>query len=89
MKKPTGIEVVRRASPLGETGKPEGRDQEFCHQAERELEAQSEDPEIPNDILVINGNTTVSIALTASRFSSNNVPQGGTICAVATAIRTS
>jgi hypothetical protein len=46
MKRPAVIEVVRRAYHLREkAGKPEGRDQEFCHQAERELEAQSEDPE--------------------------------------------
>jgi hypothetical protein len=36
--KPRGIEIVRRAYELWEqAGKPEGRDQEFYHQAEREL----------------------------------------------------
>jgi hypothetical protein len=45
MKKPARIEVVRRAYELWEkAGKPEGRDQEFYHQAERELETESEDP---------------------------------------------
>jgi hypothetical protein len=76
MKRPAVIEVVRRAYHLREkAGKPEGRDQEFCHQAERELEAQSEDPETPDDILVINGNTAASIAKTASRFSSTMCQQ--------------
>ena len=51
MKKPARIEVVRRAYELWEkAGKPEGRDQEFYHQAERELETESEDPETPEDI---------------------------------------
>jgi hypothetical protein len=51
MKKPARIEVVRRAYELWEkAGKPEGRDQEFYHQAERELERESEDPETPEDI---------------------------------------
>jgi hypothetical protein len=36
--KPRGIEIVRRAYVLWEqAGKPDGRDQEFYHQAEREL----------------------------------------------------
>jgi len=36
--KPRGIEIVRRAYELWEqAGKPDGRDQEFYHQAEREL----------------------------------------------------
>jgi hypothetical protein len=48
MKRPTGIEVVRRAYELWEkAGKPEGRDQEFYHQAERELEGEAEDSETP------------------------------------------
>jgi len=48
MKKPARMEVVRRAYELWEkAGKPEGRDQEFYHQAERELEEKSEDPETP------------------------------------------
>jgi hypothetical protein len=51
MKKPARIEVVRRAYQLWEkAGKPEGRDQEFYHQGERELERESEDPETPEDI---------------------------------------
>ena len=38
MVRPRGIEIVRRAYELWElAGKPEGRDQEFYHQAEREL----------------------------------------------------
>ena len=38
MAKPRGIEIVRRAYVLWEqAGKPDGRDQEFYHQAEREL----------------------------------------------------
>jgi hypothetical protein len=41
MKKPTRMEVVRRAYELWQkAGQPEGRDQEFYHQAERELEAE-------------------------------------------------
>jgi Protein of unknown function (DUF2934) len=48
MKKPARIKVVRRAYELWEkAGKPEGRDQEFYHQAERELEGEREDPETP------------------------------------------
>jgi Protein of unknown function (DUF2934) len=39
LKKPARMEVVRRAYELWEkAGKPEGRDYEFYHQAERELE---------------------------------------------------
>lgn len=38
MAKPRGIEIVRRAYELWEqAGKPDGQDQEFYHQAEREL----------------------------------------------------
>jgi hypothetical protein len=38
MAKPTQEEVIHRAYELWEqAGKPEGRDQEFYHQAEREL----------------------------------------------------
>jgi hypothetical protein len=55
MPKPTSIEIVRRAYELWEqAGKPEGRDQEFYHQAERELQGAEEqgDPakERPDDI---------------------------------------
>jgi hypothetical protein len=51
MKKPARIKVVRRAYELWEkAGKPEGRDQEFYRQAERDLEGESEDPETPEDI---------------------------------------
>jgi len=36
--RPSGIEIVRRAYELWEqAGKPDGQDQEFYHQAEREL----------------------------------------------------
>jgi hypothetical protein len=39
MRRPLGIEIVRRAYELWEqAGKPDGRDQEFYHQAERELQ---------------------------------------------------
>ena len=39
MARPAGIDVVRRAYELWEqAGKPEGRDQEFYLQAERELQ---------------------------------------------------
>jgi hypothetical protein len=51
MKKPTEMKVIRRAYELWEkAGKPEGRDQEFYHQARRELEGEPEDPETPEDI---------------------------------------
>jgi hypothetical protein len=51
MKKPTRMEVVRRAYELWEKGgRPEGRDQEFYHQAERELEGEFDGPEAPEDI---------------------------------------
>jgi Protein of unknown function (DUF2934) len=51
MKKPAVIKVVRRAYQLWEkAGRPEGRDQEFYHQAERELEAEPENDETPQDI---------------------------------------
>ncbi len=48
MAKPRGIEIVRRAYELWEkAGKPDGRDQEFYHQAERELtEAAARDTSI-------------------------------------------
>jgi hypothetical protein len=50
MEKPSRIRVVRRAYELWEqAGKPDGRDQEFYHQAERELE-QEPAKEIPDDI---------------------------------------
>jgi hypothetical protein len=39
MGRPAGIEIVRRACEFWErSGKPEGRDQEFYHCAERELQ---------------------------------------------------
>ena len=52
MGRPAGIEIVRRAYELWEqAGKPEGRDQEFYLQAERELqEAQDQPKETPEDI---------------------------------------
>ena len=38
MKKPTEMDIVRRAYELWEqAGKPDGKDQEFYHQAEQEL----------------------------------------------------
>jgi hypothetical protein len=38
MENPTRMDVVRRAYELWEqAGKPEGRDQDFYHQAEQEL----------------------------------------------------
>ncbi len=38
MTRPRGIEIVRRAYELWEqAGKPDGQDQRFYHQAEREL----------------------------------------------------
>ena len=38
MGRPPGIEIVRRAYELWEqAGKPDGRDEEFYHQAEKEL----------------------------------------------------
>ena len=39
MERIPGIEIVRRAYKIWEdAGKPDGKDQEFYHQAERELE---------------------------------------------------
>ena len=53
MAKPRGIEIVRRAYELWEqAGKPDGQDQKFYHQAERELtEAAARDTiiQIPED----------------------------------------
>jgi hypothetical protein len=44
MARPAGIEIVRRAYQLWEqAGKPDGRDQEFYHQAERELQGTYEE----------------------------------------------
>jgi hypothetical protein len=38
MAKPTGMDIVRRAYEIWEqAGKPDGKDEEFYHQAEREL----------------------------------------------------
>jgi Protein of unknown function (DUF2934) len=49
MAKPGGIEVVRRAYELWEqAGKPDGRDQEFYLQAERELQ-EALDKETPGN----------------------------------------
>ena len=50
MQRPAEIDIVRRAYELWErTGKPDGRDQEFYHQAERELQKANEQavPEQP------------------------------------------
>jgi Protein of unknown function (DUF2934) len=44
MARPAGIEIVRRAYELWEqAGKPDGRDQEFYHQAEKELQGADEE----------------------------------------------
>ena len=48
MVRPRGIEIVRRAYELWEqAGKPDGKDEEFYHQAERELSetAPAQDPD--------------------------------------------
>jgi hypothetical protein len=43
--RPRGIEIVRRAYELWEqAGKPEGKDQEFYHEAESELMADCQRP---------------------------------------------
>jgi hypothetical protein len=43
MQKPSEMDIVRRAYELWErTGKPDGRDQEFYHQAEQELQKENE-----------------------------------------------
>ena len=50
MQKPAEIDIVRRAYELWEqAGKPDGRDQEFYHQAEQELQKANEQaiPEQP------------------------------------------
>jgi hypothetical protein len=49
---PPECKFVRRACELWEqAGKPDGRDREFYHQAERELEAAQDSPkETPEDI---------------------------------------
>ena len=50
MKKPARMEVVHRAYELWEkAGKPEGRDQEFYHQAERELRGNLKTPKLLKD----------------------------------------
>jgi hypothetical protein len=50
MQRPAEMDIVRRAYELWEqAGKPDGRDQEFYHQAERELQNANEQaiPEQP------------------------------------------
>jgi hypothetical protein len=43
MQRPAEMDIVRRAYELWEqAGKPDGRDQEFYHQAERELQKANE-----------------------------------------------
>ena len=43
MQSPAAIDIVRRAYELWEqAGKPDGRDQEFYHQAEQELRRANE-----------------------------------------------
>jgi hypothetical protein len=53
MENPTKEQIIHRAYELWEqAGKPEGRDQEFYHQAEKELQAQPAEErvkEIPGD----------------------------------------
>lgn len=50
MDKPTREQIIHRAYELWEqSGKPDGRDQEFYHQAERELQEQP-GKETPNGI---------------------------------------
>jgi hypothetical protein len=45
------IEIVRRAYELWEqAGKPDGKDQEFYHQAERELTEAAEAPDKPDQM---------------------------------------
>lgn len=45
MERIPGIEIVRRAYKIWEdAGKPDGKDQEFYHQAERELEEERRRP---------------------------------------------
>ena len=51
MQRPSEMDIVRRAYKLWEqAGKPDGRDQEFYHQAERELQKANEQavPEQPH-----------------------------------------
>jgi len=55
MKRPLEMEIVRRAYELWErAGKPDGKDQEFYHQAEQELQEalnkEAPDKEMPDDI---------------------------------------
>lgn len=53
MAKPRGIEIVRRAYELWEqAGKPDGQDQEFYHQAERELTEAAAAAALDTDIQV-------------------------------------
>ena len=50
MQKPAEIDIVRRAYELWEqAGEPDGRDQEFYHQAEQELQLENDQaiPEQP------------------------------------------
>jgi hypothetical protein len=50
MQRPAEMDIVRRAYEIWEqAGKPDGRDQEFYHQAERELQKANEQavPEQP------------------------------------------
>ncbi len=45
MKNPTQEQIIHRAYELWEqAGKPDGRDEEFYHQAEKDLRAQPEEP---------------------------------------------
>jgi Protein of unknown function (DUF2934) len=52
MEKPTREQIIHRAYELWEqAGKPDGRDQEFYHQAERELAAGTNPEEKSETIL--------------------------------------
>jgi len=51
MEHPTNEQIIHRAYELWElAGKPEGRDQEFYHQAEKELGAQAAPAETPEGV---------------------------------------
>ena len=47
----TKVQVIHRAyEPWEQAGKPEGRDDEFYHQAERELQSADSPKETPDDV---------------------------------------
>jgi hypothetical protein len=52
MENPNHEQIMQRAYELWEqAGKPEGREEEFYHEAERELENEVKSPPPPPDIL--------------------------------------